>query len=260
MTSFAHLMLRRSRRRGSSDVLRGSHSAMEETAEERRHAVAIVVAVVGLGGALVAAVVARDARDGLRGGLLLHVRETRLVVERSRNGHLMGAALLLLPCGPDVVDLLWLFRGLLFDGEGVLPEAEEAPARRDLLRARRVVDNVGGAQRGTRGGLLRLRGADLLAGDLDNVWMRVDAGRTGGEERMGSRTKRGGLGAGLGNSSSTGASCGHNGEFLFEGRQGRMLDTAGSGSKEEAESTLGRVIMIVGIVDWGYRSEKDRDT
>jgi hypothetical protein len=31
-----------------------------------------------------------------------------------------------------------------------------------------------------------------------------------------------------------------------------MLDAAGSGSKEEAKSTLGRVIMRV--IDWGYRS------
>jgi len=35
-----------------------------------------------------------------------------------------------------------------------------------------------------------------------------------------------------------------------------MLDTAGSGSKEEAEST-GRV--IVGVIDWGYRSVMDID-
>ena len=106
---------------------------MEEAAEERRHAVAIMV--VGLSGALVAAVIARDARDWLGGGLLLNVRETRLVVEGGGNGHLMRAALLLLPCDPDVVDLLLLFRGRLFDGDGLLPEAEEAPPRRELLRA-----------------------------------------------------------------------------------------------------------------------------
>jgi len=34
-----------------------------------------------------------------------------------------------------------------------------------------------------------------------------------------------------------------------------MLDVAGSDSKEE--STLGRV--IVGVIDWGYRSVMDRD-
>jgi len=77
---------------------------------------------------------------------------------------------------------------------------------------------------------------------------------------MGSRTKgvglRLGAGVGVGNSGSTRTSCRYYGQFLFEGRQGRMLDTAGSGSKEETESTLGRV--IVGIVDWGYRSEIDR--
>jgi hypothetical protein len=46
--------------------------------------------------------------------------------------------------------------------------------------------------------------------------------------------------------------------LFFEGRQGRMLNAAGSGSKEEAESTLGRVIVIVRIIDWGYRSVMDR--
>ena len=74
---------------------------------------------------------------------------------------------------------------------------------------------------------------------------------------MGSRTHWGRQGAGLGDSSSTGASCGYYGEFLCEGRQGSMLDAAGSGSKEEAESTLGRVIMRV--IDWGYRSVIDKD-
>ena len=49
--------------------------------QTRRHAVAIVVMVVGLGGALIAANIARDARDWLSGGLLLNIRETRLVVE-----------------------------------------------------------------------------------------------------------------------------------------------------------------------------------
>ena len=78
---------------------------MEEAAEERRHAVAIVVMVVGLGGVLVPAVIARDARDWLSGGLLLNIRETRLVVEGGGNGHLMRAALLLLPC--DLHDM-WL--------------------------------------------------------------------------------------------------------------------------------------------------------
>jgi hypothetical protein len=93
--------------------------------------------VVGLSGALIAAVVARDTRDRLGGGLLLlDKRETRLVVERGCNGHLMRAALLLLPCGPDVVIVLLLFRGRLFDGDGLLPEAEEAPAGRNLLLLR----------------------------------------------------------------------------------------------------------------------------
>ena len=36
-----------------------------------------------------------------------------------------------------------------------------------------------------------------------------------------------------------------------------MLDAAGSGSKEEAKSTLGRVIMRV--IEWGYRSVIDKD-
>ena len=36
-----------------------------------------------------------------------------------------------------------------------------------------------------------------------------------------------------------------------------MLDAAGSGSKEEAESILGRVIMRV--IDWGYRSVIDKN-
>ena len=84
--------------------------------------------------ALVASVVARDARDWLSGGLLLNIRETQLGVEAGGNGHLMGAALLLLPCGPDVVDLLLLFRGWLFDGDGLLPEAEGALPRRELLQ------------------------------------------------------------------------------------------------------------------------------
>ena len=92
--------------------------------------------VVGLSGALVAAVIARDARDWLSERLLLNIRGTQLVVEGGGNGHLMRAALLLLPCDPDVVDLLLLFRGRLFDGDGLLPEAEEAP-RRELLRVSR---------------------------------------------------------------------------------------------------------------------------
>src|SRR5258706_889157 len=99
MTSLARPALRRSRRRGSSHV----RSAVEEAAEERRHAVAIVVAVVGLGGALVAAVVGRYARERLGGGHPLDVCETRLIVKGSRNRHLLRAALLLLPCGPDIV-------------------------------------------------------------------------------------------------------------------------------------------------------------
>ena len=69
MTSFAPLMLRRSCRHGSSQVLRGAHSAVEEAAEERRHAVAIVVVVAGLCRALVATIIARNAREthcGLR--------------------------------------------------------------------------------------------------------------------------------------------------------------------------------------------------
>ena len=233
---------------------------MEETAEECRHAVAIMVMVVGLSGALVAAVIARDARDWLSGGLLLDIRETRLVIEGGGNGHLVRAALLLLPCGPDIVDLL-LFRGRPFDGDGLLPEAEEAPPRRGLLRAEGDTHRVGAAQGGAGGQrlLLLLGGAHLLAGDLNDMWLRVDAGRAGDEEGMGSRTKCGGVGADLRlrNSSSTGTSCGYYGEFLFEGRQGRMLDTAGSGSKEEAESTLRRV--IVRVIDWGYRSVMDRD-
>ena len=61
----------------------------------------------------------------------------------------------------------------------------------------------------------------------------------------------------LRDSSSTGTSRRYYGECLFEGRQGRMLDAAGSGSKEEAEGTLRRVIVC--IIDWGYRSVKDRD-
>ena len=121
-------------------MVRGTHPAMEETAEERRHAVAIVVMVVSLGGALVAAVVARDARDGLGRGLLLNVRETRLVVHRSGNGHLVRAALLLFPSGPDIVDLLL---GRFLNSNSLLPETEEAPTRRHLLRAERDVHRVG---------------------------------------------------------------------------------------------------------------------
>ena len=104
-----------------------------------------------------------------------------------------------------------------------------------------------------------LGGAHLLARDLHGMWLRVDAGRAGDEERMGSRTKWGRVGADLSlrDSSSAGTSCRYYGEFLFEGRQGRMLDAAGSGSKEEAESTLRRVIVC--IIDWGYRSVMDRD-
>ena len=145
MTSVARLALRRSRRRGSSHVLRGTDSAVEEAAEERRHAVAIMVAVVGLGGALVAAVVARDARERLGRGHPLDVRETRLIVKGSGHGHLLRATLLLLPCGPDIVDLLLLLRGRLLDGNGVLPEAEEASTRRYLLRAEWDVDRIGAA-------------------------------------------------------------------------------------------------------------------
>ena len=128
---------------------------MEETAEERRHAMAIMVVVVSLGGALVA-IVARDARDRLGRGLLLNVRETRLVVEGSGNGHLLRAALLLFPCGPDIVNLLL---GRLLDGNGLLPETEEAPTRRHLLRSERDVHRVGARQRATCGGsrLLLLR-------------------------------------------------------------------------------------------------------
>jgi len=103
--------------------------------------------------------------------------------------------------------------------------------------------------------------SDLLAGHFNDMWLRVYTGGAGDVERMGSRTKWagvGGVGAGLRNSSSTGARCGNHGEILFfEGRQGRMLDAAGSGSKEEAKSTLGRV--IVRVIDWGYRSVMDRD-
>ena len=118
---------------------------MEEAADERRHAVAIVIMVVGLGGALVAAVVARDARDRLGRGLLLNVRETRLVVEGSGNGHLLRAALLLFPCGPDIINLL--LRRFL-DGYGLLPEAEESPTRRHLLllRAEWDVHRIGARQ------------------------------------------------------------------------------------------------------------------
>ena len=123
---------------------------MEEAAEERRHAVAIVVVVVGLGGAFVAAVVARDARDGLGGGQLVNVRETWLVVKRSRNSHLVRAALLFLPCCPDIIDLLLLFRSHPFDGGGLLPEAEEAPARRHLLWARHEAHNIGATERGAQ--------------------------------------------------------------------------------------------------------------
>ena len=47
---------------------------------------------------------------------------------------LWGAALLLLPCGPDVVDLLLVFGGRLLDGDRLLPEAEGALPRRELLR------------------------------------------------------------------------------------------------------------------------------
>lgn len=89
------------------------------------------------------------------------------------------------------------------------------------------------------------------------MWLRVDAGDARGEERMGSSAYWGRQGTSLGDSGSTGASCGYYGQFLFEGRQGRMLDAAGSGSKEEAKSTLGRVIMRV--IEWGYRSVIDKD-
>ena len=149
MTSLARPALRRARRRGSSHVLRGTRSAVEEAAEEGRHPVAIMVAVFGLGGALVAAVVAGDARERLGGRHPLDVRETRLIVKGSRNGHLLRAALLLLPCGPDIVDLLLLLHGRLLDGDGLLPEAEEASTRRDLLRAEWGVDRIGAADRAT---------------------------------------------------------------------------------------------------------------
>jgi hypothetical protein len=65
--------------------------------------------------------------------------------------------------------------------------------------------------------LLLLGGSDLLAGDLDGMWLRVDTGRARGVEEMESRTKRGGVGGvgagvdlslSLRDSSSTGASCG----------------------------------------------------
>ena len=84
-----------------------------------RHAVAIVSVVVGLGGAFIAAVVVRDARDRLSGMLLLDIGEAWLVVECGRNGHLMCATLVLLPCDPDVraVHLRLLFRGRPFDGD-----------------------------------------------------------------------------------------------------------------------------------------------
>ena len=64
---------------------------------------------------------------------------------------------------------------------------------------------------------------------------------------------------GLGHGRRAGASCrhcGHYGLFLLEGWEGKVLDAAGGGSKEEAESTLRWV--IAGIVNWGYRSEIDR--
>ena len=65
---------------------------------------------------------------------------------------------------------------------------------------------------------------------------------------MRSGTNEGRLGARLWDGRSARASCGDDGLFLFKGWQGMMLDAAGSGSKEEAESTLRRV--IVGILDW----------
>ena len=97
---------------------------MEEAAEERRHA----VAVVRLDGALVAAVVAGNARDGLG---RLDVREARLVVKRGGNRHLARAALLLLPSGQRVVGFCG--HRVLFDSDGLLPQTEETAARHLLL-------------------------------------------------------------------------------------------------------------------------------
>jgi hypothetical protein len=220
--------------------------------------VAIVVGLLdlALGGAVVTAV-GWDAGDRLGTGFGrrgLDKCKARLVVQGSRNGHLARAALLLLPGGPNVVDLL---RGRFFDGDCLLPEAEETPAR-DLLLADGDAHYVGAAKRGTRG----LRGGDLFAGDLDGMWLRVDAGGARRVEGMRGRRKLGGLELGPGlvsDGRSAGASCRHYRELLFEGREGRMLDPAGGGSKEEAESPLGRVIMMMmRVLDRGYRSEIDR--
>lgn len=248
------------------DDLRGSHgrvasdvrasAAVEEAAEEGGDAMA-VVRLVRLGGALIGAVVARDARDGLgRGRRGLDIGKARLVVQCGCEGHLVRAALLALPGGQHVVGVLRLLRGRGRDG--LLPEPEEASARWLLLAERRARGVGGGTRtrRRRRRVLLLLGRADLLAGDLDGVWLRVDSDGAGGVERVRSGTKLGGLDAGLGDGGSAGAGCnGRDDELLlFERGEGRMLNAAGSGSsEEETESTLGRV--IVGIIDWGHRSD-----
>jgi hypothetical protein len=224
---------------------------VEEGAEEGRDAVAIVLGLgvsFSLGGAVVVAraVVARDARDGLR-GLGLDIGKARLVVQRSRDRHLARAALLLGPRGPDVIRSRLLL--LLLDGDGLLPEAEEAPAG-DLLLA----DGVGVAERGTRGtrgggwALVLLGGANLLTGDFDGVRLGVYAGGAGSVERMESGTNGGGLGVrpSLWDGRSTGTCGGHQRLiFLLERGQGRMLDPGGSSREEEAKGPLRRVLMRI---------------
>ena len=266
MTKCALSLRARRDRRGSPHVL--ADAAVEEAAEERGEAAAVVgvgavrVGVgVGIGGARVAAAVARDARDGL-GGRGLDKGEAGLVVERGGEGHLARAALLPVPRGEEVVLVVVLVGG--GGGDGLLPEPEEAAARR-LLLAGGGTREVEGARGGTRGAG---GAADLLAGDFDDVWLRVGAGGAGGVEGVrGGPYEGGGKGGGRehtglwhGGSTRAGGDCGNDWELLFLERweEGRMLDAARGGRKEEAESTLGRrMLMIAGILDWGYRSEMD---
>jgi len=115
--------------------------------------------------------------------LLLETREMGSVEgccsTNAKRGLLSSAAAMVISCARVV------FRGEL----SILPEPL---ASRPLLRAERAIHRVRAVQRGTRRGLrllLLLGRSDLLAGHLDEIWLRVYTSGAGDVERIGSRTK-----------------------------------------------------------------------